>query len=529
MGRGACTRLRVSGSPPTTASHRRARAQTAALGPGYQHELTARLDAFAERGGIKWAEPPERDLAEIEAEMCGWIADELAAGTRAFGMPKHRTFIVDAPVVTPLGPRDAAWRDAVIAEPARAADMFAWRKVGDVHRARALYAMWFEVPWREPLDEDEEDVMEGVHDDLCAALDADPDAKLPFVDWGLLLDLLGRDDDRARNRAGGRATIGYRRYDMEVDLSGGWTAVLPGAFLGGWDDGGERFVATDGKRGFDFTSLTADGELDCDRLLAVAPEKHAVAERFADDTRRGRVEMSTEGELRVVHGLMAAAPHVAIATIRCKPADEAWALAAWRSLQRSAGARCRRRDNDPARLVVELGHDDEVRVPHRLDDARVELAGRDRRCGTGRHDARIDVGDLAARELDRQLDARVAELARRDRVRELHVDRVGAAVAERGAQAGRPIGEPVPVAAARRRCAAADRPDGVVVAAGATPRRDQRPRAVDRARLVRDRVGVGIALEDARRGELARERRGRARDPVAGRARRGAPTRRRSA
>ena len=314
------------------------RAQTGALGPGYQLALTERFDKFIERAGLRWDEPPERDLAEIEADMCAWIAEELVAGTRAFGMPKQRTFIVDAPIVTPLGPRDDAWRAAVIADPAKAADMFAWRKRGDEHRARALHAMWFEVPWREPIDDDETKLMERVHADLSAALDADPDADLPFLDWGLLMDFIDEDDDRVRNRGGGLASIGYRRYDMDVDLSGDWTVVLPGSFLGAWEDDGGRFVATDGKRGLEFTSITAGGESDSDALLAVAPEAHPVVARLSDGDRRGRAEASTDDDHRVVHALMASAPHVAIATIRCPPADEAWALATWRSIRRRSPA-----------------------------------------------------------------------------------------------------------------------------------------------------------------------------------------------
>jgi hypothetical protein len=39
--------------------------------------------------------------------------------------------------------------------------------------------------------------------------------------------------------------------------------------------------------------------------------------------------------VRVVVGLVIDAPHVAIVTCKVAPADEAWALATWRSLRRA--------------------------------------------------------------------------------------------------------------------------------------------------------------------------------------------------
>jgi hypothetical protein len=312
------------------------RAQTAALGPGYQLALTAKLDAFAEKADLTWEEQPDRDLASIEADMCAWVAEELAAGTRSFGMVKQRTFLVDAPVLTPLGPRDAAWRDAVIADPARGADAFPWWQTGPGHaeRARALIAMWLEIPWRDPVDDEERAMMERVHDDLLAARRANPDIDLPWADWAKLLEMLGEEElaEKRRVRAGdARPSIGYRRYDMDVELSGGWSVCLPGAFLTAWDEDRERFWGSDGERTVEFTSFSAQGEDDSDRLLAVAPERHPVVERMSEERRRGRVEMYDDFDgVRIAHGLMTVAPHVAILTI--KGGDDAWALATWRSL-----------------------------------------------------------------------------------------------------------------------------------------------------------------------------------------------------
>jgi hypothetical protein len=307
------------------------RAQTAAVGPGYHADVIARVSPILEELDYEWTDEPDDD---IEADMLDWLAEQLAAGPLRLGVPLERAFKIDAPVLTLMGPRDAAWRDAAIADPAKGADVFPWRHTGPGHaeRSRALVAMWLDVPWREPFDDDERELMERVDEQLAAARQANPELDLPYPEWAALLENLGsKRADKMRERAGDRdATMGYRRFDMDVELSGGWTVCLPGAFVGTWDDDRERFFATDGERVVEFTSFTANGEDDSERLLAVAPEAHPVIGRVSDDARRGRAEAYDDNGVRIVHGLMSIAPHIAILTIR--GGDEAWALATWRSL-----------------------------------------------------------------------------------------------------------------------------------------------------------------------------------------------------
>nr|HEX4315610.1 hypothetical protein [Kofleriaceae bacterium] len=320
-----------------------ARAATAGVGAGYHLAVLRALDDVAAALELEWSEPAaERDVAVIEREMCEWVGEAIAAGTTSFGMPKHRVFrVAGAAVMTPLGPRATAWRDAVVADPAAAVDAFAWRRdePGQLERARALHAMWQDLPWRVPLDDGERAAMKAAEADLRAALRANRDLDMPWPDWAALcdhLDLHGKVSDAVRERAGSaRATIGYRRHDLEVDLPGGWRMVHPGAFVGGWEDDDTRYVATDGKRSVSVTTLTAEGEADPNALLDVAPERFDVVARVGDGDRRGRAEATMDHDVRVLHGLMAIAPHVAIITVRCTPSDDPWAIATWRSLDRA--------------------------------------------------------------------------------------------------------------------------------------------------------------------------------------------------
>jgi hypothetical protein len=309
------------------------RGEAAAVGPGYYDEVTARLRPILDELDYVW----DGDELDPRQAMLGWLARELGAGARQIAMPKGRRFLVGAPIQTAMGPRDAAWRDAVLADPRAGRDAFAWweHKPGHAERSRAVLAMWHEVAWRAPIDDDERALMKRVDADLRAARKAGPELALPYAEWAELVGYLG-DGERAGElwaRATGPATIGYRRFDMEIELGGGWSITLPGAFVGAWQDDGERYWATDGERVIELRSIETT-EQDSAKLLAIAPARHPVIERIALATRHGRAEAYDEDDVHIVHGIVASAPHVAILTCKGRPRDQAWALATWRSLVR---------------------------------------------------------------------------------------------------------------------------------------------------------------------------------------------------
>jgi hypothetical protein len=302
------------------------------VGPGYCDEVVARLSTVLDEIDYAW----DGEAPSAQDAMAGWLAGELRAGATRIGMPDGRTFLIDAPIQTAMGPRDAAWRDAVLADPRAGADAFAWweRGPGRLERSRALLAMWHEVPWRAPLDPDERAVMERVDADLGAARKADRALALPYAEWAELVGHLG-DAERAaglRERAAGPAAIGYRRFDMQVDVGGGWSLTLPGVFAGRWESDGDHYWATDGDRVIEVVQFETT-EHDPDQLIDVAQPLHPIVERLADGPRRGRAEAHDDGSIAIVHGLIAVAPHVAILTCRGAARDRAWALATWRSLQ----------------------------------------------------------------------------------------------------------------------------------------------------------------------------------------------------
>ncbi len=173
-------------------------AETSAVGPAYHAEVLSRITPILEE--LEFTLEGETD--DPKTGFATWLADELRRGATRIGMPADRTFKLDAAIgiiQTAVGPRDAAWRDAVLAEPTRGADAFAWwqRGAGREAFSRAQLAMWLDVAWREPLDADERSLMERVDEDLTAARKANPNLPFPFAEWSEILEWLGADDAHA--------------------------------------------------------------------------------------------------------------------------------------------------------------------------------------------------------------------------------------------------------------------------------------------------------------------------------------------
>ena len=294
------------------------------IGPALIADLAAKLAPILDELELVWTEPV--DLGAWQTKLRDRLAEQVRAGKTRFGVPAGRKFRIDAPFVTAVGPRDASWQTYE--------DAFAWWDLGPgkAELARALVKLWLEVPWREALDGDERELMKQVDDDLRAAHTAKLD--VPWDAWKELLANLGIEDEEVEARAKGTSTIGYRRYDLDAELSGGWHVTMPGAMVGHWEDEGARYWATDGDRLIEFTSLTAEGEGDSDKLLAVAPEVHPVVERLSNGDLRGRAEAFTDEDVHVLIGLVAHAPHVGILTCKSSDPDDSWARTMWKSLRR---------------------------------------------------------------------------------------------------------------------------------------------------------------------------------------------------
>ncbi len=284
------------------AGHLIASAKTSTAGPGYHIFVCDLLHELGRHFGLTWHDPdPEqgtgdetgyffdRDPQAVRQEMLRWLGalahivtnEEFARDSyvRMVSMPLGYSYPDQQGILTPLGPRTTDWFRAVLDDPAGGVEFFAWWHDGagwDFFLGRALCRMWQEVRWRPPLTEAEGALLVDVHLDLERAFRLQPDAAIPWREWGEVLDYLieyfgyaefqhGADlEAEIRSRAGrsvGGPRIGYRRGPVQVSLTGGWSITIPGELAEAWEEQGQTWTAWYGGRGVRFTSWSVrEGE-----------------------------------------------------------------------------------------------------------------------------------------------------------------------------------------------------------------------------------------------------------------------------
>src|SRR5205814_401036 len=124
--------------------------------------------------------------ASVVAENLGEQYSEMM-----ISMPAGHRYPHHGPLVTPLGPRDLGWVEAVADDPRRGIDLFPWWSEGidgSFYLGRALCRMWKDVRWRVPLTEEEGDLLMSTHLDLCRAYALEPSLSYPWREWREMMD-----------------------------------------------------------------------------------------------------------------------------------------------------------------------------------------------------------------------------------------------------------------------------------------------------------------------------------------------------
>lgn len=218
-------------------------ATTTPVGPGYHAAVCDAIEKASRELGITWDRAPD-DAPAVEAQtlqwlrtVSSWVLENDASSGIHLAMPLSHRYRMPG-VLTPTGPRDAAWFRAVVDDPRNGIDFFPWWTPGRnaaelLGRARCL--MWTEMRWRIPETEEEDDLESEICDLLEKAWKLDPTLDYPVREWA---ELPGDIPDEVHERAE-RATgplIGYRRYPVRVELAGGWSVEIPGEFSEEWED-----------------------------------------------------------------------------------------------------------------------------------------------------------------------------------------------------------------------------------------------------------------------------------------------------
>jgi hypothetical protein len=260
-------------------------------------------------------------------------------------VPANPTYDLDDALLTPLGPREAQWCDAVLARPEAAADGWPlWRPATDatLALARALWLLWIEVPWRLPTTEDDHELAALAHRELSAAYELDASLPMPWPDWAELVRLHDELEDELtatiRGQVGqGKPTIGYKRHPAYATIINGWGVHLPPHTVTSMQEG-DTLLASDGVFQLRCTCTESAGD-SASTILAKVPMRSEVLERFDEGGQVGRIEVRDDERygVRVFTGIMTTDGHAAVMTVLALPNEEDWVLTLWRSLRREAG------------------------------------------------------------------------------------------------------------------------------------------------------------------------------------------------
>lgn len=351
-----------------------ASAKTSTTGPGYHILVCELLDRLGRDLGVSWLPAAadestgdetgyfhDRDESALRAVMLRWLGGvarlilERQMLSAMLSLPLDHIYDHDGAVATPLGPRNRAWIEAVSDEPEEGMDIFPWweRGAGPAMRLnRALCRMWTDVRWRVPFNEREDDVLRLVLDDLAAAHAEAPELAYPWREWNELLGYATRDGPLApmiASRAVGTAPgplVGYRRRDVRVDLTSGWSILVPGSFAEAWEDDGGTWVAWDQTRTVRVTTLSIGAKgapAEPEAILGPSKPDDAAVQRFdyRDRWLLGRASLvpTEENGKRFwrLTGESAIPGGLGIVTVFFDDeADRDWALGTWKSLAHPA-------------------------------------------------------------------------------------------------------------------------------------------------------------------------------------------------
>lgn len=335
-------------------------ANTYTLGPGYHRYLCDLLHRLGGEFGVSWLDPDVSqtvgdptgffhtgDVRALEENMLAWLSDaaEHALAMHhsgrsgvALSLRFGHSFDSNAPLLTPMGPRDAAWLERVRLAPEEGRDVFPWWSEGTggpTQLGRALTRLWTEMVWRPPLLQDERRLFEDVALRLESAYRDDPSLQFPWHEWREVLAYLGRggtiSEEVARRaaEAGERESrIGYRRRPVRVLLEDGWSIRIPGA-LNELRLPNRTWLARDHRRTVRFSPLEPARP---GTQLPEGDRSLSVVEHRGERVRSRALLRQSSGEFGLTALAQAGNRRALVAIQSEDPDDRDWVLETWRSL-----------------------------------------------------------------------------------------------------------------------------------------------------------------------------------------------------
>ncbi len=335
--------LSVTGSGRVLAS-----ARTSAAGPGYHAFVCELLDLFAKEFSIRWegVDPTgqtgddtgyfhHRDRARLESEMRGWLraigrslsaTEPVTWSGVAVSMPASGPQFEADGVVTPLGPRDAAYWKQLETDDEAARQFFPWWEPGTgpgYLLGRALCRMWTDVRWKVPETDPERATHAEVLVLLQHAYEREPARAFPFAEWAELLAFRGEALPKGAPEPSSAPSIGYRRREVVAKPFTGVAIRVPGAFSESYDKRGSWSAWEEGRTVW--LSLLA-GKRGGKAPPVDQPEptvEHTSEDGEAMHRVHGKRVVVTETEVRALM----------VSVVFTKAEHEAWAREVWASVR----------------------------------------------------------------------------------------------------------------------------------------------------------------------------------------------------
>lgn len=257
-------------------------ARTNGAGPGYYHYVITQLEACEKACGIRWQweeacdgpdSPGEyhrhHDFRSLQMHMAKWL--QHTAQYINWNGEEMTQFSLSLPLgFSPSGDHFAAsalgcWERSWFEKVARsgvddlepfAQAFFPWWDQGCgpefwLNTARVL--LWCDCPWHEPASLQEFTVYKTIDDCLELAYRHEPSLRFPWAGWRHVREIL--EDETMLTALAQRATtddpepeIGFRRKALRLQLTGGWSALIPGYFYDDTEDDGSVIVYWHGDR-----------------------------------------------------------------------------------------------------------------------------------------------------------------------------------------------------------------------------------------------------------------------------------------
>ena len=353
------------------ANHLLVSASTSSVGPGYHLFLGSMLKDFGRDFQAAWQRPEDEsgeygdetgfffsgDEQRVFGSMTTWlqqVAKMFFDGTLdaqdtavALSLSPAEYFESEQLAVTPLGPRSREWMRRTAEDGAKGRDFFAWWGPGldaEFYLGRALSLMWTSVRWRPPVNTAEEAVLKTVANSLAEAYKRDPTLSYPWAEWQEILELAGGDSpgrDIALAHTGGPPTIGYRRKNVTVMLTGRWRIRIPGSFSDFEFDPDIHLYSLDPPREIWFTSFarptpeSADAfELTVNQLRQKESSYFVEGKQYAATATITKKSRENGDDYFMMNTLNVCPYSQAVLTIIYPQAtDENWAVETWKSLR----------------------------------------------------------------------------------------------------------------------------------------------------------------------------------------------------